>query len=165
MYCNTNRFTVFTFCGPNSKHHGARGMSKHYHLRFDPKIGNNVYTIRRIPCACVTCTSILDKIWISGIQSNKQERYKPVTKCTYWTFLGPFKNWNIIQLSHNSTPYEVFDEIHQVVIDGISDNTALLFESGNMVQLKQLTQKLMDFMLSCSHQKHTHFRITPLLTE
>ena len=33
-------------------------------------------------------------------------------------------------MSHKSTPYDAFDEIHQVVLDGISDNTALLFEPG-----------------------------------
>ena len=31
---------------------------------------------------------------------------------------------------HKSTPYDAFDEIHQIFIDGISDNIALLVESG-----------------------------------
>ena len=38
-------------------------------------------------------------------------------------------------MSHKSTPYEAFDEIHQVVIDGISDNMALLVESGKYVAI------------------------------
>ena len=67
MYCNKNQFTALSFCGPNSKPHGARGMSKHYHLRFDPKLGMGVCAIRHIPCACVACTSMLEKSWISGI--------------------------------------------------------------------------------------------------
>ena len=67
---------------------------------------------------------------MSGIPSDKQESYKPVTKCTYWLVLGPFKNWNNTLLSHKSTPYDAFDEIHQVVTDRISDNMALLVESG-----------------------------------
>ena len=66
IYCNTNQFPALPFCGPNFKPHGARGLSKHYHFRFYPKLGNDVYLIRRIPCACVKCTSILDKQWISG---------------------------------------------------------------------------------------------------
>ena len=49
----------------------------------------------------------------------------------YWPVLGPFNNWNIIQLSHKSTPSDSFDEIHQVVLDGISDNMASLVESVN----------------------------------
>ena len=39
-------------------------------------------------------------------------------------------NWNIIQLSQKSTPSDAFDEIHQVVLDGISDHMASSVESG-----------------------------------
>ena len=80
MYCNTNQFPSLPFCGPNSKPHGARGLSKHHHLRFDTKLGNDVCEIRRIPCACVAFTPMLYKPWISGIPPDKQDRYKPVTK-------------------------------------------------------------------------------------
>ena len=97
-------------------------------LSFDPKLGMGVCVIRCIPCACVACTSMLDKPWISGIPSDKQDRYKPVTKCTYWPVLGAFNNWNIIQLSSKSTSSDKFDEIHQVFLDGISDNMASLVE-------------------------------------
>ena len=83
MYSNTNQFPELSFYVTHSKPHGARGSSKHYHLRFDPKLGMGVCAILRIPCACVACKSILDKPWISGISSDKKERYKPVTKCTY----------------------------------------------------------------------------------
>ena len=72
MYCNTNHFLELPFCGPHSKPHGARGLSKHYHLRFDTKLGMGVCVIHRIPCAYVTCTSMLDKPWISGISSDEK---------------------------------------------------------------------------------------------
>ena len=104
--------------------------AKHYHLSFDPKLGMGKCEICRIPCACVACTPMLDKAWISGIPSDKQEQYQPVTKCTYWPVLGAFNNWNIIELSSESTSSETFDEIHQVVLDGISDNMESLVESG-----------------------------------
>ena len=52
MYCNTNQYPTLPFCGPHSKPHGARGLSEHYHLRFDPKLGMGKCVIRRIPCAC-----------------------------------------------------------------------------------------------------------------
>ena len=71
---------------------------------------------------------MIDKPWISGILSDEQERYKPVTKCTYWSVLGSFNNCNIILLSQKSTPSDAFDEIHQFVLDGISDNMASLVE-------------------------------------
>ena len=38
-------------------------------------------------------------------------------------------NWNIIEFSSKSTSSETFDEIHQVVLDGISDNMASSVES------------------------------------
>ena len=128
MYCNPNQLPELPFYGTHSKPHGVRGLSKYYHLNFDPKLGNGVCAIIRIPCAFVACTSILDKTWISGIPSDEKERYKYVTKCTYWTVLGSFKNWNIIQLSHKPTPSDAFNEIHQVVLDVMNNNMASLVE-------------------------------------
>ena len=55
IYCNTNQFPALPFCGPHSKPHGARGLGKHYHLRFDPKPGMGVCAIHRITCVCVAC--------------------------------------------------------------------------------------------------------------
>ena len=42
MYYNTNQFPALPFYGPHYKPHGARGLIKHYHLRFDPKLVNGV---------------------------------------------------------------------------------------------------------------------------
>ena len=67
MYFNSNQLPELSFCVPHYKPHGAKGSSKHYHLSFDPKLGMGICAIRCIPCACVECTSILDKPWISGI--------------------------------------------------------------------------------------------------
>ena len=41
-------------------------------------------------------------------------------------------------MSQNSTPSYSFDEIHQVVLDGISDNMASLFESGKYVAINRM---------------------------
>ena len=60
MYCNTNQFPELLFSDPHSKPHGVRGLSKSYHLRFDPKLGMGACENTRIPCACVACTSMLD---------------------------------------------------------------------------------------------------------
>ena len=88
IYFDTNQFPELTFCGPHPNHRGARGLSKHYHLRFYPKLGMVICAISCIPCACVACTSMLDKPRISGIPSDEQESYKPVTKCNHWSVLG-----------------------------------------------------------------------------
>ena len=44
--------------------------------------------------------------------------------------MGSYKNWNSIELTPKQTPFESFDEIHQVVLDGISENIASLVQSG-----------------------------------
>ena len=38
MYCKKNQLPALPFYGPHSKPHGARGLGKHYHLRFDPEL-------------------------------------------------------------------------------------------------------------------------------
>ena len=73
---------------------------------------------------------MLHKPWISGLLTKKQARYQPVTNYTYWPFLGSYKNCNIIELTPKYTHFEAFDDIHQVVIEGISINTASLVQSG-----------------------------------
>ena len=126
MSCNLNQFPALSFCGPHSKPHRSMGFSKRYHLHFYPKLDNGVCAILRIPYACVACTSMLYKPWMSGILSNKKEHYKPVINCNFFPVIGSFNNWNIILLSQKSTPYEEFDEIHQFFLEGISDNMASL---------------------------------------
>ena len=42
IYRNTNQFLALPFGGPHSKPNGARGLSNHYHLRFDPKLRDGV---------------------------------------------------------------------------------------------------------------------------
>ena len=127
MYCDTNQFPALTFCGSHTKPHGARGLDKHYHIRFDPNLDHGIFEIFRITCAYVACASMLGQPWISGLQSIKQARYQPVINCTYLGLLGPYRNWNIINFTPKSIPSEAFDEIHQMVLDGVSENTASLF--------------------------------------
>ena len=61
FYCNTNQCLALPFCGSHPKPHRAKGLIKHYHLHSDPKLVHGICAIRRIPCACVGCTSMLDK--------------------------------------------------------------------------------------------------------
>ena len=130
MNCDTNQFPTLQFCGTHPHPHCARGLIKHDHLRFGPKLVHGICTIRHIPYACVAFTKILYKHCISGKPSKKQSYYQPVTDCTYWPVLGSFNNWNSIHMSPKSTHSESFEEIHKVVIDRISDNMASLVQSG-----------------------------------
>ena len=61
IYFNTNQFPALPFCGPHSKPHGSRGLSKHYNFRFYPKLVMGLCEICRIPFACVACKSMLDQ--------------------------------------------------------------------------------------------------------
>ena len=106
------------------------GLSKHYHICNDPKLGHEICAILRIPCACVACTSMIDQLCMYGTPLEKQARYQPVTYCTYWPVLGSYNNWNIIHLTPKSTHFEAFDEINQVGLDGISDNMESLVQPG-----------------------------------
>ena len=72
IYCDISQFPALPFCGPHPKPHGARVLSKHYHLRFDPKLSHGICAICHILCACVGFISMPDKPWISGILSKKQ---------------------------------------------------------------------------------------------
>ena len=45
MYCNKNKFPALPFFRPHSKPHGARGLSKNYHFRFNQKLGNDISAI------------------------------------------------------------------------------------------------------------------------
>ena len=59
IYFNTNQLPELSFCCQHSNPHGARGLSKNYHLCFYPKLGMGICIIRRIPCAYVVCTSMI----------------------------------------------------------------------------------------------------------
>ena len=60
MYCDTNQLPALPFGGPYPNPHGARELSKSYHLSFDPKLGHGICVFIRIPCACVACTLMID---------------------------------------------------------------------------------------------------------
>ena len=71
MYYDTKQLPALTLCGSHPKPHGARGLGKNYHIRFDPNLGHGICAFRSITCACVACTSMLDQPCISGLQSTK----------------------------------------------------------------------------------------------
>ena len=84
IYCATNHFLGVKFLGPHKKTHGVRGLGKHHHMSFDPKLGNSTNAICFIICACTLYTSILEQTCIPGFSEQKKPRYQPVKDCTYW---------------------------------------------------------------------------------
>ena len=92
------------------KPHGVRGISKHYNLQLEPKLGHGTCEIRRIPCVCVEFTNIMDNPWAPGVDHTQKPCYQPVVDCTYWPVLCSFNDWNIIQFTNKIKYSEEFDE-------------------------------------------------------
>ena len=158
IYFDTNQLPALTFCGPQPKPNDAMGLSKHYHLSFDPKLGHVICEICRISCDCVACTSMIYQPWIYGVTFNKKPRYQYVTNFNYWPVLGSHNNWNIIQLSPKSTHFEDFEYIHEFFLDRISDNTASLVQYDKYDSINIDYTKKKDVMLLSSSQKHILYK-------
>ena len=109
------------------KPHGVRGLSKHYHIQFNTKLGHEIL---QIISAWDKCTYMLDKPWVTGLTPQQQSCYQPLHDFTYWPVLGCSNNWNIITLSYKTTTSEAFEKIHQVVLYSNSDNMDSLIQSG-----------------------------------
>ena len=111
---------------------------------------------------------MLDKTWIPGLTPEKQPRYQPVTDCYYWPVLGSFNNWNIILLSQKATTSEAFEEIHKVLLDGISDNMASLVQCGNHGAMNPtypttMVYYIINFFLIILHSTGRHYMWWKLL--
>ena len=50
--------------------YASKGILRHYHHRYHPKLGLGIVSIRRIPCGCHACTAILSLFW--DTKSKKQ---------------------------------------------------------------------------------------------
>ena len=73
---------------------------------------------------------MLDNTWAYVVDPTKQHRYQPVIEFRYWHVLGSFNNCNINQFTNKTTSSEDFDEVHKVLIGGISDNMAFIVYSS-----------------------------------
>ena len=72
IFFNTSQFPSLRFCGPHTKPHGVRGLSKYYHIIFDTKLGQDTCEISQIPCVCVKYTPMLDKHWVTSFPPRDQ---------------------------------------------------------------------------------------------
>ena len=59
--------------------------------------------------------------------------------------LGSFNNWNIITLSHKARISEVFEDIYQIVLDGMRKNMASLIKSGKYDAIKKMGTLTMGY--------------------
>ena len=56
-----------------------------------------------------------------------------------------FNNWNIITFSHKATKSEAFEDIYQVVLDGISGNMSSLVQPNNFGAMNKIDTSKMGY--------------------
>ena len=130
MSCATTQLPALSFFCPHAKPHGVRRLSKHYHLRLDPKLCHGKCEIQQIPFARIAYTTMLYKPWSYNVDPNKHSHYQPIDDCTYRPVLGSFNNCNIIQSTNKTTSTEDFDAVYKVVRDVIIETMAFLVQLG-----------------------------------
>ena len=127
-----------------------RGLSKQYHIIFYTKLGYSTCEIRLIPCVCYEFTSMLYKPWLTDLKTQQQLRCHHLTDWTYLPVIDSFNSCNIIILSHKSTTSEVFEDICQVFIYGISKNMALLVQYGKYSSMNTTYSTTMGYyVINC----------------
>ena len=98
---NKNHFNYINmnskgFC--NVKGEKYNGMLSRYHLHFDPQLSVNKAALRRIPCACESCTKQLSLPWVVNVDASKQPRFLHNNMCKYNNIFGKFNDWIIISV-------------------------------------------------------------------
>ena len=100
----------------------------------------------------------MDNKWVYDVDNTKQTCYQPVEDCTYWPVLGFFNNQNIIQFTNKTTSSEDFDELHKVVLDGISDNMASIVQLGKYGSINALYPTKMNYYVINIYLNHIHYK-------
>ena len=86
-------FPLLNFIKGKILPYGRKVIIIHYHYRLDPKLGPGSFGIRRFPCSCHACTTILSLSWYSKIkEAVNQPRYGQVHNCKYSQILGCHDN-------------------------------------------------------------------------
>ena len=75
-------------------------MKQFYHIRCDPDIGEGLFAIQCIPCACTGCVGQLYNTWLPNRDKTPKLRYdiKPET-CKYSSILHGYNKWYIFQIN------------------------------------------------------------------
>ena len=71
---------------------------------------------------------MLDKLWEYGVETTKYTHYQICFDCKYWHMLGSLNKWSIIKFTNKTTSSESFNEVHKLVLYGISENIPSLLQ-------------------------------------
>ena len=84
MIWNNKSFPPLHVVNGKTYPYGRKGIIRHFNHQSDPKLGPGIFTIRRIPCNCHACTTILPLSWDSKIKEEVNwPRYVRVYNCKY----------------------------------------------------------------------------------
>ena len=112
----------------NFKFRGINTIILHFHYRVDPELGKGFCVIHRITCACPCCVDQLDKYWLPTIYPSSQPRYAHVDFSEYIKILEHYNDWIIVNFLEKKTPQVDFENIHALIISGMSTNKAETFQ-------------------------------------
>ena len=65
--------------------------------------------------------------------------------------LGSFNNWNIIQFTKITTSSEYYYALHEVVLDGISDNMFSILQLGKYCAMITVDPNTMGYYVIPNH--------------
>ena len=82
---------------------------------------------------------------------------------SYWPVIGSFNNWNIITLSHRATTSETFEDINQIILDGISDSITSLvqyvkYDAINTTETSTMGYYVIKFVLEAYNLQEDSIR-------
>ena len=73
-----------------------------YHVFCCPEMGVGTLAMRRIPCACDACNTMIRQEWVNGKSPEEQPRFRTVTDCKYRSILGTRNEWDIVRLQQDT---------------------------------------------------------------
>ena len=85
-----------------------------------PMLGKGKCEIIPIAGACLPWTNNMDAQWFTCNRDVEHPRYWRVDNVVYVSNIGSFNEWKPVTFDNSSTTEEEFDDINQVIIDGIS---------------------------------------------
>ena len=104
---------------------------RHYHYRSDPKLGPGIVSIRRIPCSCQDCTTILSHSWDSKTKEVvNRPRYGRVYNYKYSQTIGCHNYLITMIFLDDGTDEEYYKNINENILEVNVINMYLIIMEG-----------------------------------
>ena len=131
MIRNNKLFPSLNVINGKTFSYASKGILRHYHYWYDPKLVPGIVAIRRISCSCHACTDILS---LSCDPKTKeavnQPIYGKVYNCKYSQILGCHNNLILMNFLDGGTNEEYYKNINWNILDNIVMNTSLIINEG-----------------------------------